>query len=85
MIIHDTVPVQVWVEVDTGVADMVRDLNAIPGVRTFASCQGGNTYGPYVMTYWPEKVDALIRERYEVGETGDGWAQLHPRGEIEDE
>ena len=39
-VIHQTVPVLVWADVDVGIADMVRMLNTIPGVRTHANCQG---------------------------------------------
>lgn len=56
---------------------MVRHLNSLPGVRTWASCEGGNTYEPYVMAWWPDKMDAQVRKRYRVGEAGDGWALLH--------
>jgi len=37
---HKTIPIQVWVDVDEGIADMVLYLNTIPGVRTHACCQG---------------------------------------------
>ena len=52
----DTVPVSVIVDADRGIAPLVTALNKIPGVRTFASCEGhphsttGNTK-PYVMLY----------------------------------
>jgi hypothetical protein len=57
-VIHKTVPIQVWAEVDEGIADMVRYLNTIPGVRTHSSCQGTigeggpEPYPPYVMVTW---------------------------------
>ena len=38
-VIHRTVPVKVWVNVDAGIANMVCYLNTIPGVCTLASCQ----------------------------------------------
>lgn len=78
---HKTVPVQVWVDADERIADMVRMLNTIPGVRTHASCQG--TLGelnddekadgavespPYVMVSWGDDRKAL-----EALETLDGW------------
>ena len=37
---HKTRPVQVWVDIDLGIAEMVVYLNIIPGVRTHPSCQG---------------------------------------------
>src|ERR1017187_3060788 len=49
---HATRPVQVWVDADLGIADLVEYLNAIPGVRTEASCQGGYTYRAYVLCTW---------------------------------
>ncbi len=36
----NTTPVQVWVDVDSGIAPLVRALNGIDGLRTHASCQG---------------------------------------------
>jgi hypothetical protein len=55
---HKTRPVQVWADVDLGIADMVVYLNTIPGVRTEASCQGTGEGGPapyraQVLTIWP--------------------------------
>ena len=83
--IHKTRPVQVWVDVDEGIATSVEYLNAIPGVRTFASCQGTISEGgpePYkaqIMAYWPERVRSLIEVAFEIGEIGEGWTYLHPR------
>lgn len=85
---HRTVAVQVWVEVDEGIADMVRALNAMPGVRTYASCQGYPDAQfdnkPRVMAWWPEfpNPHAEIEARYEVGERGANWAYLHPKGTL---
>jgi hypothetical protein len=61
MIEHKTVPVLVWADVDEGIADVVRYLNTIPGVRTYVSCQGllgtggPEPYGPQVMIREPER------------------------------
>ena len=52
---HETVPMQVWADIDVGVAEMVKYLNTIPGVRTYAACQGGESYRPYVMVSWPDE------------------------------
>ena len=82
---HKTQPILVWVDVDCGIADVVTWLNTLPGVRTFASCQGTLREGgpaPYraqIMAWWPEEVTALIEERFEIGERGNGWAYIHPR------
>lgn len=60
MISHQnkTVPIQVWVDVDEGIAETVKYLNTIPGVRTYPSCLrtigegGAEPYGPQVMVSW---------------------------------
>lgn len=36
----NTIPVQVTVDIDRGIAPLVQVLNRIPGVRTYASCEG---------------------------------------------
>lgn len=62
---HQTMPVQVWIDVDFWIAELVSELNIIPGVRTHASCQGGRTYGPYVMVSWAdESVFEGLRNNY---------------------
>lgn len=82
---HETVEVQVWADVDVGIAECVRWLNSLPGVRTFASCQGtigeggASPYGPYIKAWWPEELDGMIREKFNVGESGDGWAEVYPK------
>ena len=82
---HVTVPVQVWVDVDEGIADFVRRLQLLPGIRTHTSCQGSRTYGPYVMASWI--VDARAELEREgctfdvegVDDGFDGWGYIHPR------
>ena len=60
-VVHETVPIQVWADVDKGIVDAVRALNEISGVRTFASCQGTideggpEPYKPYVMVGWADE------------------------------
>jgi len=83
---HKTRPVQVWQDIDVGIADMVEHLNTIPGVRTDASCQGtigeggSAPYGPYVMANWtPEGLTAL-KEKYDIKPEGNGsWGYVYPR------
>ena len=83
---HKTVPVQVWVDVDEGVADLVRHLNTLSGVRTHASCQGTSGEGgpaPYraqVMVTWADDAafEALKRD-FDLTVEGDHWGYLHPR------
>lgn len=67
---HETVAIRVWADVDVGIADAVRRLNEIPGIRTHASCQGtigeggAEPYGPYVMFSWSDgdALEAVCRE-----------------------
>lgn len=80
---HKTVPAQVWVDVDEGIADAVRHLNTIAGVRTFASCQGSidgaAPYQPYVMAHWPTERKEEIEKHFTIGDVYDTWGYLHPK------
>lgn len=82
---HETVPVQVWVDIDLGIADDVRWLNSFPGVRTFTSCQGTigeggpEPYDPYITAWWPPEHDVAIRRRFHLLSEGNGWRTLRPR------
>lgn len=92
-IIHKTVPVLVWADVDVNIANMVSYLNTIPGVRTHASCQGTigeggpSPYPPEVTVSWkdPSIFDRLKKE-FDVSEIEPGtaiehqWCMLHPKG-----
>jgi hypothetical protein len=81
--IHETVAVQVWADIDKPIAEAVRYLNTIPDVRTFASCQGSETgpapYRAYVMVGWSTAVarDRLAKE-FELKEEGEGWGYVYP-------
>lgn len=85
MAFHKTVPVQVTVDVDESIASAVQHLNSIPGIRTYASCQGtvgeggAEPYRAFVLTYWPDNATALIERRFTVGERLNGSAYLHPK------
>lgn len=84
-VVHETVPVQVWIDVDVGVADVVRQLQGIEGIRTHASCQGtigeggAEPYPAYVMVSWNDDA-ALSRldQEFEVEIKGEGWGYIHP-------
>lgn len=82
---HPTVPVQVWVDVDEGCVSEVNWLNSLPGVRTFASCQGtigeggAEPYRAQIMAAWPTDTESLLRERYDVEILGDCWGYLRPK------
>lgn len=85
---HKTVPVQVWVDVDVGIADIVSYLNTIPGIRTIASCQGTigeggpNPYPPNVMASWtPDALQRLRAEGFEIAPEGENWGYIFPRHE----
>lgn len=78
----------VWVQVnvDVGIADLVRYLNTIPGVRTTDCCQGTigeggpEPYGPYVGVTWTD--DAILvrlQSEFDVGIEGSNWGTVHPR------
>ena len=82
---HETIPVLVWVDVDRGIAGHVGYLNDIPGVRTFASCQGtigeggSHPYPAQILASWPPEVESKILQRFTVGERMTGCAYLHPK------
>ena len=77
---HQTRRVQVWVEVDEGIADLVLYLNTIPGVWTDTSCQGGTAYRPYVMCHWTPEGLARLEREFDVVKEGNGtWGYVHPR------
>ena len=84
--VHQTVPIQVWADVDIGIVHMVRRLNDIPGVRTHASCQGTETekgpnpYRPYVKVSWlsPEALKHLQHE-FDVVVDGESNGTAHPK------
>ena len=84
---HETVPVQVWADIDTGIAEMVRYLNTLPGLRTDASCQGTigeggpNPYRAQVLAHWPAALRMRLQEEFDVTLLGDDWGYLHPRDE----
>ena len=69
---HKQIPIQVWVDVDEGVAEMVKYLNTIPGVRTHASCQGTIGEGgpaPYpaqVMATWTQETFSRLRSEFDI-------------------
>lgn len=83
---HETRPVQVWADVDLGIADMVIYLNTIEGVRTQASCQGTigeggpNPYGPQVMCTWTPEAFPRLQAEFDVEPEGNGlWGYVHPK------
>lgn len=82
---HRTRPIQVWADVDEGIADAVVTLNTIPEVRTFSSCQGTIGEGgpaPYraqVMVSWTDEAFTRLCAEFDVTEVGDHWGYAHPR------
>ncbi len=82
---HQTVPVAVWVDIDIGIAEHVRWLNSLPGVRTFTSCQGTigeggpEPYEPYIQAWWPPELGDVIRGRFHLISEGNGWRNIRPK------
>lgn len=89
---HKQIPVQVTVDVDEGIADMVRYLNTIPDVRTHTSCQGTigeggpKPYRAYVMAGYDSaaakaRIDAEFDTDYTIyAHTPEsGYVHLHPK------
>jgi hypothetical protein len=82
---HTTTAIQVWADVDVGIADLVLYLNTIPGVRTDASCQGSigdggaAPYGPYVMAHWDPECFARLATEFDVEILGEAWGYIRPR------
>lgn len=86
--IHKTVPVLVWADVDEGIADFVRYLNTLPGIRTLASCQGTigegghEPYRPQVMVTW-EDDDAFAQlASFPFTPLGENFGYVHPVQEV---
>jgi Holliday junction resolvase RusA-like endonuclease len=83
-LIHKTIPVQVWADIDTEIAEAVRYLNTIPDVRTHASCQGSDTgpapYKAYVMVGWgTEEARNRLGREFGLKEEGEGWGYVYPK------
>lgn len=86
--VHETMPVQVWADIDVGIATVVEYLNTIPGVRTHASCQGtigeggAAPYRPQVLVTWSDDAtfERLASEfdMSDISESGH-WCYVHPR------
>lgn len=84
---HKTQVVMVKVDVDCGIASMVRALQKITGVRTLSSCQGtigeggAHPYSPQVMCSWTAAAFKILRAKYDItlpaGSNGD-WGYVHP-------
>jgi hypothetical protein len=85
-VIHQTTPVQVWVDVDEGIAEVVRYLQTIPCVRTHTSCQGTigeggpEPYRAYVTVTWDDDAAlARLQQEFDLEVEGDHWGSVHPR------
>jgi hypothetical protein len=86
-VVHKQISIQVWVDVDEGIADFVKLLNTIEGVRTHASCQGTigeggpHPYRPQVMCSWTPEAFARLSKDFDVtvNASGVGWGYVHPR------
>lgn len=84
--IHETVPIQVWVDVDEGIADFVRWLNTLPGIRTHACCQGTigedgpHPYEGYALVSWKseEAREQIAHLRFDQTDFKDPFARVYP-------
>jgi len=83
---HKTVPIQVWADIDEGIAPLVKYLNTIPGIRTHASCQGtigeggAEPYGPQVMvSYQSHEAEMRVRREFDCVEVAQSTAYVYPR------
>jgi hypothetical protein len=84
-IIHKSVPVQVWVDVDIGILEVVERLNKMLGVRTCSSCQGtlgeggAEPYPAFVEVSWEDDA-ALerIRAAYPITIAGVNFGTVYP-------
>jgi hypothetical protein len=84
--IHRTVPVKVWADIDVGIADFVRHLNNIHGVRTHSCCQGtlgeggAEPYEAYVcVSWWTENARKAL-EKLGLVVDGECHGTVRPRG-----
>lgn len=81
---HTTTVVWVKADVDTGIADFVRRLNAIPGVRTYDACQGtigeggAEPYEAYVSVGWHNADARKELERFRLTIEGEAFGTVHP-------
>jgi hypothetical protein len=85
-VVHETVPMLVWADIDLGIVDMVRRMNEIPGCRTEASCQGTigeggpRPYPAHVMASWTAEALAILQAEFEVYPRGNGWGTVCRKG-----
>ena len=81
---HPTRRIQVWADIDEGIADFVTWLNTIPGVTTHASCQGTigeggpNPYRGYAMAHWTDEAFSALQGKVEFQIEGTNWGYIYP-------
>ena len=75
---------QVWADIDEGIAEFVRYLNTFPGVRTHYCCQGtlgeggAEPYAPYVgVSWWDDSARAFL-EKFNLTVEGECHGTVHP-------
>ncbi len=90
-VVHKTVPIQVWADIDVGIVEMVKHLNTLEGVRTEASCQGtigeggAEPYGPQVLVTWSDDAARQrIAEHYHLTAEGTRWGYARPLLRLDD-
>ena len=85
--IHETATVWVKASVDIGIASLVEELQAFPGVYTDSSCRGtigeggAAPYPPFVSVHWADDAALLLLQAYHtVDIVGDHWGYVRPAG-----
>lgn len=78
---HRTVPFPVMVDVDRGIVDFLIELQRYLGLRTLASCQGGDGERGWVRVTWDsqntlEQIRSIYDMTFLAGT--DDWAYVHP-------
>lgn len=77
---HRQIRIEVYAMVDVGIIEHVRRLNAMAGVLTHTSCEGDESYPPYVMVTWEDDAArARIVAEFDLTDEGDHWGYAHPR------
>lgn len=83
-VIHETIPILVWVDIDVGIVDFVRHLNTMPGIRTHSACQGTigeggqEPYAPFVMVSWLDDEARRSLEPFGLDDLSVEFGYVHP-------
>lgn len=81
---HITRDVKVRADIDEPIAEFVEYLATIPGVYSYASCQGTlgeggpEPYRAYVSAHWTDEAGERLRREFEVVEEGKNFGTIYP-------